>query len=166
MHEFQKTTILYGVYGVSSQSCWWHLHYMQGLSGFCVFMGAYYSTAIQIFLYDGFSFLCAFICMGVAFFSNISPHNKISRYVLWCCVVVSVVLQCAGMLLVQAWKWPLPALVGALFVIQYLSCYLAGLIQRDIQDEKLDDKFLYVFPQFWIQVPLTAVGWFFMSGYY
>ena len=75
-----------------------------------------------------FLFLCAFICMGVDFFSNISPHNKISRYVLWCCVVVSVVLQCAGMLLVQAWKWPLPALAGALFVIQYLSCYLAGLI--------------------------------------
>lgn len=63
-------------------------------------------------------------------------------------------------------QWSLPALAGALFVIQYLSCYLAGLIQRDIQDEKLDDKFLYVFPQFWIQVPLTAVGWFFMSGYY
>ncbi|MEZ2854419.1 hypothetical protein ACBQ59_16380 [Escherichia coli] len=113
-----------------------------------------------------FLFLCAFICMGVAFFSSILPHNQISRRVLWCCVVVSVVLQCAGMLLVQAWKWPLPALAGALFVIQYLSCYLAGLIQRDIQDEKLDDKFLYVFPQFWIQVPLSAVGWFFMSGYY
>ncbi len=80
--------------------------------------------------------------MGVAFFSSILPHNQISRRVLWCCVVVSVVLQCAGMLLVQAWKWPLPALAGALFVIQYLSCYLAGLIQRDIQDEKLDDKFL------------------------
>lgn len=113
-----------------------------------------------------FLFLCAFICMGVAFFSSILPHNQISRRVLWCCVVVSVVFQCAGMLLVQAWKWPLPVLAGALFIIQYLFCYLAGLIQRDIQDEKLDDKFLYVFPQFWIQVPLTAVGWFFMSGYY
>ncbi|RQN47702.1 hypothetical protein C3445_22050 [Escherichia coli] len=129
-------------------------------------MGAYYSTAIQIFLYDGFSFFMRIYLYGGCFFQQYLTHNKISRYVLWCCVVVSVVLQCAGMLLVQAWKWPLPALAGALFVIQYLSCYLAGLIQRDIQDEKLDDKFLYVFPQFWIQVPLTAVGWFFMSGYY
>lgn len=90
----------------------------------------------RYFFMMGFLFLCAFICMGGAFFSSILPHNQISRRVLWCCVVVSLVLQCAG------------------------------LIQRDIQDEKLDDKFLYVFPQFWIQVPLTAVGWFFMSGYY
>ncbi|EIZ8104743.1 hypothetical protein ACRV8U_003123 [Escherichia coli] len=117
----------------------------------------------RYFFMMAFLFLCAFICMGVAFFSSILPHNQISRRVLWCCVLV---LQCAGMLLVQAWKWPLPVLAGALFIIQYLSCYLVGLIQRDIQDEKLDDKFLYVFPQFWIQVPLTAVGWFFMSGYY
>ncbi|HHX4755698.1 TPA: hypothetical protein ACQY9B_004166 [Escherichia coli] len=117
----------------------------------------------RYFFMMAFLFLCAFICMEVAFFSSILPHNQISRRVLWCCVLV---LQCAGMLLVQAWKWPLPVLAGALFIIQYLSCYLVGLIQRDIQDEKLDDKFLYVFPQFWIQVPLTAVGWFFMSGYY
>lgn len=117
----------------------------------------------RYFFMMAFLFLCAFICMGVAFFSSILPHNQISRRVLWCCVLV---LQCAGMLLVQAWKWPLPVLAGALFIIQYLSCYLVGLIQRDIQDEKLDDKFLYVFPQFWIQIPLTAVGWFFMSGYY
>ena len=35
-----------------------------------------------------FLFLCAFICMGVAFFSSILPHNQISRRVLWGCVVV------------------------------------------------------------------------------
>ncbi|ENU3103906.1 hypothetical protein ACE4ML_005117 [Escherichia coli] len=70
MHEFQKTTILYGVYGVSNQSCWWHLHYMQGLSGFCVFMGAYYSTAIQIFVYDDFSFSVRIYLYGGCFFQQ------------------------------------------------------------------------------------------------
>ncbi|WP_213078483.1 hypothetical protein, partial [Escherichia coli] len=54
--------MLYGVYGVSIQSCWWYLHYMQELSGFCVFMGAYYSTAIQIFVYDDFSFSVRIYC--------------------------------------------------------------------------------------------------------
>lgn len=43
---------------------------MQGLSGFCVFMGAYYSTAIQIFLYDGFSFFMRIYLYGGCFFQQ------------------------------------------------------------------------------------------------
>ncbi|EFM6597685.1 hypothetical protein [Escherichia coli] len=62
--------MLYGVYGVSIQSCWWYLHYMQGLSGFCVFMGAYYSTAIQIFVYDDFSFSVRIYLYGGCFFQQ------------------------------------------------------------------------------------------------
>lgn len=43
---------------------------IQGLSGFCVFMGAYYSTAIQIFLYDGFSFFMRIYLYGGCFFQQ------------------------------------------------------------------------------------------------
>lgn len=118
------------------------------------------------FFMTAFLLLCAFICLGVAVFSNISPHNQISRRVLWSCVIVSAFLQCAGMLLVQAWKWHLPALAGALFIIQYLSCFWAGLVQKDILNGKLEDTFVCVFPQFWVLVPLTAAGWLFVSGYY
>ncbi|EFU0552197.1 hypothetical protein HRZ16_004360 [Escherichia coli] len=120
----------------------------------------------RYFVMTAFLLMCGFICLSVAVYSNISPHNKISRRVLWCCVVVSAVLQCAGMLLVQAWKWHLPALAGAVFIIEYLSCYWAGMVQKDILDGRLDDKLFCVLPQFWVLVPLTAVGWFFMSGYY
>ena len=120
----------------------------------------------RYFVMAAFLLMCGLICLCVAVYSNISPHNKISRRVLWCCVVVSAVLQCAGMLLVQAWKWHLPALAGAVFIIEYLSCYWAGMVQKDILDGRLDDKLFCVLPQFWVLVPLTAVGWFFMSGYY
>ncbi|HCN5579415.1 TPA: hypothetical protein N6Y02_003291 [Escherichia coli] len=43
---------------------------MQGLSGFCVFMGAYYSTAIQIFVYDDFSFSVRIYLYGGCFFQQ------------------------------------------------------------------------------------------------
>ncbi|EII8726883.1 hypothetical protein LAD97_005194 [Escherichia coli] len=81
-------------------------------------------------------------------------------------IIISLLLQCSAIMMVQAWRWSPYALAGTFLLVQFWSGYLTGWVQRDLHEGRVKTGFRNTVSEFWLLIPLVLSGWGISWGYY